>query len=338
MITAKTFVRLFLAAYLAIVAMLLITYFTTPFYGDLTRIGLLPESLFGWRQPQPGVPAALLQNSKTADADIVVIGDSFSVSMVWQSELVKGGLKVKTLNWDDVGSLCENVERWLKHAGFRDRGIVIIESTQSMFDKHLNESLICRGAKQPFTDMPRSGNPPPISSPLGTDVRNGTEKITTGIAQLWNGHMVKTQVGAQRFGSKSDGDIPVARPVARGCEWFSHVLCSKALFNEKDDARAPLGNATLDNIKKIGNTLADYRVVWLIIPDKTTIYFEKDAAFWVQLESSTLGPNLYKPFLAARDANRDFYFPNDTHLSTSGLLLLGKITHDYIATANSNAQ
>jgi hypothetical protein len=334
MITAKIFVRLFLAAYLAIVAMLLITYFTTPFYGDLTRIGLLPESLFGWRQTQPGVPASLLQNSKAADADVVVIGDSFSVGMIWQSELVKGGLAIKTLNWDDIGSLCENVGRWLKHAGFRENGMVIIESTQSMLDKHLNESLTCRGAKQPFTDMPRSGSPPPITSPLGTDARNGTEKITTGIAQLWNGRMVKTHDGAQRFGSKSDGDIPVARPVARGCEWFSHAFCSKALFNGKDDARAPLGDATLDKIKKIGGTLADYQVIWLIIPDKTTIYFEKETAFWVQLESSALGPDLYKPFLVARDAHRDFYFPNDTHLSTSGLLLLGKITRDYLATVN----
>ena len=96
---------------------------------------------------------------------------------------------------------------------------------------------------------------------------------------MWNGHRVKTQDGAQRFGSKNEGDVPVVRPVTRGCEWFSHAFCTKAIFNGKDDARAPLGDATLDKIKRIGGTLADYRVMWLIIPDKTTIYFEKDATF-----------------------------------------------------------
>jgi hypothetical protein len=49
------------------------------------------------------------------------------------------------------------------------------------------------------------------------------------------------------------------------------------------------------------------------------------------LENSGLGPNLYKPILVARDANRDLYLPNITRLSTSGQQLLGKIARDYLA-------
>ena len=43
------------------------------FQGDLTRIGMLPESQFGWRKPQPAVDPKLMQQSSMQDADVLVI-------------------------------------------------------------------------------------------------------------------------------------------------------------------------------------------------------------------------------------------------------------------------
>jgi hypothetical protein len=47
-------------------------------YGDLTRIGQLDESDFGWKMQQPPVPAKLLKSFPVTEADILVIVDSFS--------------------------------------------------------------------------------------------------------------------------------------------------------------------------------------------------------------------------------------------------------------------
>lgn len=251
--------------------------------------------------------------------------------MVWQSQLVSKGLAVKTLHWTDFGSsLCDNAARWLRNSGFNDKGIVIIESVQRSVEQRLDASLICRETMQPTEDVERTGISPEPMPILGTQQRNGKEKIATGITQLWNAHVVKSTDGAMRFGDAKSRDVPIARPVARGCEWFSHTLCNKALFMESDDA-PPLSDVFIAKIKKVNAKLAGFKVVWLIVPDKSSIYFEKDATFWNLLANSSLGPNLYASFLAARDTTKDLYMPNDTHLSTTGFLLLGKTTSDYIS-------
>jgi len=329
MLTAKLFLRLFLVLYLVIATLLLITYFTTPFYGDLTRIGLLPEEMFGWRKPQASISGARLKSVKAPDADVIVIGDSFSQALYWQSELVNNGLAVKTVHWNDFGSICTNVERWLDHSGFDRKGIVIIQSIQSLFDKRMDASLACGDNKQPRADKELTINSPPTEPLLGSGARNGTEKIATGIAQLWNAQLVKNTPDLRAFGSTRD--LIVARNVPRGCERFSHAYCTKALFLERDDHRAPLGDATLEKVKKVTARLANYQVVWLVIPDKTTVYFDKDSPFWQQLADNSLGPNLYAPLIAARNVTTDLYYPNDTHFSNTGFMLLGKAVNDYLA-------
>jgi hypothetical protein len=99
-----------------------------------------------------------------------------------------------------------------------DKGVVLAESVQSMFDKHLDKSFTRRGACQPFTNVARSDSSPPVMPMLGTDTHSGTEKTTTGIAQPWNAHWVKRGETAQRFGPKNSNEVAAALPDARGCE------------------------------------------------------------------------------------------------------------------------
>ena len=66
------------------------------FTGPLTRMGKIPESLFGWTKEQPAIDPSNLANVSLQEADILVIGDSFSIPHLWQSVLVKNGIKVHT--------------------------------------------------------------------------------------------------------------------------------------------------------------------------------------------------------------------------------------------------
>src|SRR5690349_12054453 len=90
-----------------IVALMGLTAATPPFQGDLARIGLVSERHFGSRGTPPPIAPAHLVESPLADADVLVIGDSFSMTREWQSVLVGDGLRVATVSWAQLGeALC----------------------------------------------------------------------------------------------------------------------------------------------------------------------------------------------------------------------------------------
>lgn len=106
-VASRRFVFGFLLVYAAILLALLPSLHVNVFYGDLTRIGKLPESRFGWLAQQPLIDAASLQSTALTQADVLVIGDSFSDQRLWQSILVRVGWKVHTVSWGEVGdALC----------------------------------------------------------------------------------------------------------------------------------------------------------------------------------------------------------------------------------------
>jgi len=82
---AKLWLRVYFAGFVVIVAMLILTLFTTVPYGDLSRLSRLSDAEFGWQQPPPKLPEkAYMRAVPLAEADIIVIGDSFSMTHVWQ--------------------------------------------------------------------------------------------------------------------------------------------------------------------------------------------------------------------------------------------------------------
>ena len=117
--------------------------------GDLTRMGMLPEKYFGWTAPQPKIDNTLLISSNWVDADILVIGDSFSEKLIWQSKLVQAGYKVRTENWASVGQICHDFNDWLNLNKFKGR-YVIIQSVENSFDARLKKSVQCNKTQYKF--------------------------------------------------------------------------------------------------------------------------------------------------------------------------------------------
>ncbi|PKN38350.1 MAG: hypothetical protein CVU62_05720 [Deltaproteobacteria bacterium HGW-Deltaproteobacteria-2] len=75
-------------------------FYIQPLEGELTRLGSYAERDFGWNIPQRKIKGyANIERNYSGKSDVLIIGDSFSTSGVWQPFLFKDiGLSYETLN------------------------------------------------------------------------------------------------------------------------------------------------------------------------------------------------------------------------------------------------
>lgn len=314
--------RLFFCGFLVIAAMLGVTLLTPVFYGDLTRIGYLSEHDFGWTAPQPAMAEGDLRSARFADADVLVLGDSFSAKLRWQSVLVRRGMRVKSLVWDQVPGLCADFVAWVQQQGFRGR-IIIAESVERGLSAVLTRSATCQMKGRAVADTQFTAELPPSHAP-GFEF-NGTEALGTG---------VRTAINTWRTTGSQDTLVlgeTMVRPLPGGCRLFSHRECERVLLLALDARMPPLGEAALEHMLALRAAARPFELIWLIVPDKTSVYFERDNAFWRELASRGLGPDLYTTFAQDKWRIRDLYAPNDTHLSSAGYLRLGELVADELA-------
>lgn len=142
MTPAKLWLRIFFAGFAVIVALLLVTLFTPVPYGDLSRIGRVSDHEFGWRKPPPPLPLESMRGVPMDQADILVIGDSFSMTLTWQSVLVKAGYRVTTIYWGQLPFICKNFSQWVEGTGFRGK-LIVIESIERLLAERLDDSEAC---------------------------------------------------------------------------------------------------------------------------------------------------------------------------------------------------
>lgn len=315
---ARSWLSFFLAGFLVIVAMLIVTLFTPAPYGDLTRIGRLSDADFGWRAPPPVVEKAYVQGVPLAEADVVVVGDSFSMTHRWQSKLVQQGYKVSTMYWGQIGWLCEDFTPWIRKAGFKGQ-LVVIESVERLLGERLDKGAQCKAmAREPQVKAK------PFLEPLEvvpTFALNWEAKLTTGVITWANMRKVRQSTGDTIYSEETR-----VRNVKDGCKYFSHRMCEKALFFIEDTDNPPLEPRAVGQMKTFIASQPELRFIWMVIPDKTTVYIDHDhaAGFAKAFADSKLGPDLFGFAADQREHVRDFYFPNDTHLSMHGQLILGE--------------
>ena len=319
MAPAKLWLRIFFSGFAVIVALLVITLATPVPYGDLSRIGLFSDAAFGWRVPPPRVAPQDLRAAPVDEADIVVIGDSFSMTYRWQSVLVKAGYRVTTAYWGQFDErLCDDFDAWLERAGFKGK-LVVIESVERLLHGRLEGTQECARMKHPFVARTE-----PFASPLEHVpgfALNWSGKLTSGWTTYQN-----TRQARERTGDGEASFLTRARAVPDGCALFSHPLCSKALFYQEDDDNGELAEGDLAQMRAFTKAHPAPPILWMVIPNKTTVYVEPghSRAFFGALRQAGLGPDLYGFAMQQKTRIRDFYFPNDTHLSMQGQLALGE--------------
>jgi hypothetical protein len=326
--TTRLWLRVF-GAVLAVVAVLLLwTVLTPPFQGDLTRLGRLSESAFGPSQAPYPIDRVLRVSSALHEADVLVIGDSFSAPLLWQSELVARGLKVATANWLTVGPVCADLVSVLQAQGFRGRAVVI-ESVERGLEGHLSASLACLHMRPGPIQTRQHVRDWEAAGVFGLNTR---ETLFTGLLTYWHTRDVE-QSGAEEIVHQTDGAARVRiQRVPQGCERFSHRLCERGLFFADDRTSAPFGPTAVGQMQQLSRRHADLSITWLVMPNKSSIYLEaeRSAAVGAALESTGLGPDLFADFVRQSRQTRDFYSPNDTHTSLDGYRAVGQRVHAWL--------
>lgn len=292
------------------------------FQGELTRMALLPETLFGWTKPQPALDIALMQQASMREADVLIVGDSFSDSRVWQTVLTRRGLKVRTESWENIRNVCEDFMPWLKAQGFTGE-YVLIQSIERSLAARLNASVGCQHMQyhpNVLTDKPRF--PPAVSF----DVNHGnySGKLSTGIQTRLN--VLEYERLSRTLGFNTwqlPNDVKMAR-VPFGCELFSHASCNDSLFLSYDKPE-DVDEGVLNDIAKLNARLSGVTPIWVIVPNKTTAYLYPNKQFWNSAEHRFHAPNLLRMTQqAVQNRTVDLYPANNTHLSTEGYLLMGE--------------
>lgn len=316
---ARLWLSIFLAGFAVCTGLLVQTLLTAIPYGDLARIGRISEYDFGWRIDPPQVAPELLRGLPMEKAEILVIGDSFSATHRWQSVLTKGGYGVATTHWDGIDEkLCDDFDDWLARSGFHGR-LVIVESVERLLDWRLKNSRGCAHMKPKPPAMAIEAPPVPDRVP--------------GFALNWNAQMLSGWLTARctraaiagKFRSGCDRQTR-ARAVPDGCALFSNRRCDMALFLAADVENGEITPANVRTMEAFTQAHAKVPLLWMVIPNKTTTYVEpaRSQDFVKALAPTGLGPDLFGFTQEQKTKMRDFYFPNDTHISLHGQLVLGE--------------
>lgn len=295
------------------------------FSGDLTRVGMVPETMFGWRAPQPKIDPGLMQQASLKDADVVVVGDSFSDPRIWQTVLVQHGLKVRTLDWDSVRAVCTNFESWLLSNGFKGKAVVF-EVVERNVVNQAKTSLECQHMAPHSTaraEEPRS--PPPVT--FDPDQKSYSGRMPIAIETAWTAHRYATLSHEPGFKEMMLRNGSKAIRVPDGCALFSHTECNDALFLAADSPD-DIDESVIDNLAKLNARFTKITPIWAIVPNKSTAYLYSDKTFWDRAEKPANSPNLLAAFRTAIDNKVvDLYFGSNTHLSPRGYLIMGDVVY-----------
>lgn len=311
--------------------------------GDLTRIGNFPERYFGWQALQPSISPEKFKDYSIAEADILVIGDSFSISRAWQSKLIANNLKVCTIVWQDLGtneSLQADLGNSLRAAGFKGH-YVIIESIERFFQKRLKSFSDAHPPivkQNVIIDANFPIYPHPQRERISFNKLNGAD---WGVKALVNSIKLSLELPDKYLKSGNAQAVTF-----NGCTMFSHRLCDKyAIFVDSDFEKETfdsIGNVLIvnKNLKTLG-----IQPIWLVIPDKSTVYLGYGELnkhpyhnIWQEFAKypELTAPDVASEFIKQSRIIKDFYMPNDTHLSTNGFLYLGDLVNRVLSNMQAN--
>lgn len=327
---AKVWLGIFCAGFLVLAALLVVTLFTPVPTGALTRIGQISEYQFHGQAPEPDIPYALIQQSPIEQADILVVGDSFSNYFAWQTELVAAGYRIATTHWDWVSPLCPDFAPWLQSAGFKGR-LVLLQSIEYLVPERLAAMQQCDSMQSRRFKL----SPPPSVSPSPAPPvprLNSNARLMSGLSTWRHTRRIEASEGVVEFDTERFGASVFASPVPDGCAQFSHRLCEKNLFLLMDRTNPELHAPDAEFMHRFITQSHPLTVRWMMIPNKTTVYLDTQRAqdFARRARELAIGPDLFTVAQAGRRQMRDLYWPNDNHWSMQGQLYFGRHMLDYV--------
>lgn len=327
-----------------------------PLTGDLTRLGWYTERDFGWSQPQRWFGFHI---SETGDYDryydVVVVGDSYSISRskyrtgassYWHDFLgATTGLSVLVKHFEDttahevIGSqtfratppkllVIESVERYFIYNTVRDEGEPVVctpeRSKQRVTWRESAKHELFPVQRHTFSwDFN-------FRYPLEYDARNLSRALLGTQSDMV---LPLKLTRSDLFSSRRSDELLVYIEDIGKANWIDQQIeaarCRMIAFQKR--------------IESNGQT----RVVFLLAPDKLTIYSEvlerKDLANLSRLDklydqTLSIGPRVDHALKAAIAAGeKDVYLPNDTHWGYRGHQLVADSLMTFLS-AEPNAR
>lgn len=312
---------------------IILSLYLKPLSGDLTRIGNLAERDFGATQPQASL-SRQANDASPNDADVLVLGDSFSAQNAWQTELSKRtGQITLSYHYDELPCL----DFWLNQAASgklsKKASTIIIQSSERDFMRRFTEQS---SACEPAPLQART-----IAPEILTSQRSDFDLFPMNIM-----HVLKTLSNHLAMSNRT-AKVQFQRTIMVNLtrnDLFSNRLSGHLLYYEVDiERREQYWSA--ERVEQALAYLARYRdmaagrgvhLLVIAVPDKSSVY-----APWVVAEQLDRVPgynlhpslaqhfgqyaDLLTPFRKAAGESKDFYAPNDTHLSLNGYRFLGRI-------------
>ncbi|MDD5478692.1 hypothetical protein [Rhodoferax sp.] len=327
---SQPFRVMFVAAFVPLIVVMAIAYpaslYFGPPIGGISRRGAWPERDYVQQLTPEGIE--VMANDNTIQvADVLVMGDSFSVGNVWQSVVAsKTGLRFKTYNYKDnnncflpwIERLASGLEGYAK-AGNR---LVMIESIEHQFMERIRYPERC-AADSLFRVRP-----------IGQGVWHWpTSSVHTqiDIARQFQTLMHMAQVAAQP--GKVAGEWVKSAPLKRG-DLFSNIQSNRLLYADVDEYRLQWTQADIElavaTLKAVKTRLeaAGFQFAMLIVPDKLHAYEEELLNPLPSHAASDLAQSLRAAGVNAPDVlsvmkksiykAKDVYMPNDDHLGPNG--------------------
>lgn len=342
----RDFNRLFLFTVLIVfVPLVIFSTYLEPLEGDLTRTGYYSENDFGWNSPQEQINDSQIKTNQEYDRyyDVVIIGDSFSLSGLWQSYLHQlTGLSILTVA-KSGGKDLNQVERFLDKPIYKAAPprLVIYESVERELVKNLDRGINnCQIAPSPTVDIIGITEAPSSAKPLIRLKGDNKLDIKPGYAAnyLFNNmfralfNFNKTKVDkfhlsrSDLFSNRLSDEILIYKFDLYKDKWSSgqinSIRCSLAIIQ--------------NSVQSNGKTF----FVFMAVPDKLTAYSEyivnnvpikNDTIDMLSHDEKLHIHRLDKSLKKAIQAGvKDVYLPSNTHWGSEGHKIAAKTMVDYL--------
>jgi hypothetical protein len=302
--------RAFLLVFLLVGVLLpiLALQFVQPLSGDLTRIGRLPERAFGWntvQEARSGRPSTV----ELGDADILIVGDSFSISGAWQAYAFSPEQRYATLR---LGRLCVDFPQFVAALGAKAKTLIV-----EVVERNAHTVLGVDCAKTYFVPL---GGEQTLRSTREQGILGGV----FGFKYVFGAALYYLAPGSQHRAG-ADGGVWV-RDVDDGCALLSNRDCQFGLFLGNDFTSPDLGDIDLKSNKLAALKVPFERLLVVVVPNKSSVYLEsRERAQNKDGHLRALGQRmgvdvvaLHVAFYDAKSKIKDLYLPDNTHLSTRG--------------------
>ena len=334
LIMRKYVLYLLSAATLTFSPFVIFSWWAEPIYGDLTRIGRWTERDFGPNSPIPSI--TVKSSGEILDnADVMVLGDSFSQRNLWQSVFSEGTKHVvKTYGYGQSNCIPTFIETAITNTTNK---IVVIETVERSFT-------------QRFSHIPSCSNSSLIPSEIKAETIGGIQrpKWPLSLGFWYTMTAAINTIRSNIFNEENSNRYQTVNTrLSAGCALFSNRRNDRFLYYADDDLKRQWSEkevrTAIANVLDIQNQVerSGKQFVLLIAPDKSSVYqscipandtiLKNQSINQLLIDAGVNTPNLQSVFRENIGVIVDLYDPDNTHWSESGYILAGEIIGNYVS-------